>query len=421
MWRTTGLLCLFALTLAACASPGADDDDATDHPDAGASGDDASAPDAAPPDAPPPGELRGVWVTRFAYSTQSGLEAIIDRAAAGGFNAVFVQVRGNGDAYYASTIEPWAQRLTGTLGRDPGWDPLQVAIDRAHGHGIELHAYINALSAWPASGTVPEAEGPRPHPLRAHPEWLAVDSTGTNRDSEYRWFSPGHPEVRAHTAAVARDILTRYDVDGLHLDRIRTPGPDYSRDDVTVAAYDAARADDPALTWADFMRDQVTATVAAVHAVLLEVAPHVKLSASVWGIYEPLPGCNTSRGFSQYYQDSLGWLDDEVMDAIVPMMYWPVEPGACTDWAALLEGFMAGRADRHVWAGMHALDDGAWDFAQVLARVDEARAQQAQGVVVFASTYLDAEPARWADFVGDARTPGPFAEPIATPWMDWKP
>jgi uncharacterized lipoprotein YddW (UPF0748 family) len=377
--------------------------------------------DASPPDAPPAGELRGVWITRFAYSWRAGLEAIIDRAADAGFNAVFVQIRGNGDAYYASTIEPWSERLTGVLGRDPGWDPLQVAIDRAHARGIELHAYFNVFSAWTAASPVPIAEGPRQHALRDHPEWLAVDSTGTNRDGEYRWFAPGNPAVRAHTVAVARDLLTRYDVDGLHLDRIRTPGPDYSRDAVTEAAYDAAVAADPDLTWADFMRAQVSTMVGDLYALIAEVKPQVRLSASVWGIYEPLPGCSTSQGFGNYYQDSLGWLDAEIIDALVPMIYWPIEPGACTDWRTLLDGFMDGRADRHIWAGMHALDDDAWDFAQVSGRIDEARAQAAHGVVVFASTYLDADQARWDAFVGDSTTPGPFAQPIATPWMDWKP
>ncbi|HSD88468.1 MAG TPA: family 10 glycosylhydrolase, partial [Kofleriaceae bacterium] len=106
-----------------------------------------SPPDAStPPDGPTgdadvrPHELRGVWITRFAYTSQASLEAIIDRAADAHFNAVFVQIRGEADAYYRSAYEPWSQRLSGVLGRDPGWDPLQVAIDRAHARGMELHA-----------------------------------------------------------------------------------------------------------------------------------------------------------------------------------------------------------------------------------------------------------------------------------------
>ena len=374
------------------------------------------------PDAEPEtGEVRGVWITRFAWTTQAQLEGIIDRAADANFNAVFVQIRGEGDAYYRSTREPWSRRLTGVLGRDPGWDPLQVAIDRAHARGMELHAYFNVFSAYAASLAIPTAEGPVQHALTDHPEWLAVDSSGTNGDGEYRWFSQGSPAVRAHIAAVARELVETYDIDGLHLDRIRTPGTDYTRDAATTAAYDAAVALDPALTWADFMRGQVDAMVAALHAVIEETKPGVKLSASVWGIYQRLPGCNTSEGHGGYYQDSLGWLAAGTMDALVPMIYWPIEPGACTDWATLLDGFLAGRAGRHIWAGMHALDDSAWDFTAVRSRIDRAREVRAQGTVVFASTYLDQGSGRWDAYVGTSEAPGPFAVPAETPGMSWNP
>jgi len=132
----------------------------------------ASGPDAAPTpgaDAGPTPELRGVWITRFAYSDQAGLEAIIDRAADAHFNAVFVQIRGQGDAYYKSALEPWAARLTGKLGRDPGWDPLQVAIDRGHARGLEVHAYFNVFSAWTAAEAPPLAVGPVQHAVRTNP------------------------------------------------------------------------------------------------------------------------------------------------------------------------------------------------------------------------------------------------------------
>jgi hypothetical protein len=183
---------------------------------------------------------------------------------------------------------------------------------------------------------------------------------------------------------------------------------------VTEAAYQAARDADPSLTWGDFMRAQVTAMVADLHAAVAAVRPAARLSASVWGIYRALPGCSTSQGFAGYHQDSLGWVDAGVIDAIVPMIYWPIEPGACTDWRALLAGFVAGDPAR-VWAGSHALDDGAWEFAALRARIEDARARSAGGVVIFASSYLDEDPARWSAFVGTATDPGPYHEPVATP------
>jgi len=401
------------IALAACSAPAAGTE-----PDPGVA-DAQIDPDAAPDAAVTPGELRGVWITRFSYTTRVQLEAIIDRAAAANFNAVFVQIRGEGDAYYRSAREPWAKRLTGTLGRDPGWDPLQVAIDRAHGHGMQLHAYFNVLSAWSAATAVPQAEGTTQHALRTNPSWLAVIANGTSTDTEYRWFSPGIPAVRAHIVATATDLLANYAVDGLHLDRIRMPGTAYSKDAITVATYDAARATTPSLTWADFMRAQIDQLVAELHAAVVATRPTAILSAAVWGIYDRLPGCTTSQGFADYFQDSLGWLDAGTMDALVPMIYWSIEPGACTDWTALLDSFTTRRGSRHIWAGMNALDDSAWDFSQVRARVHRAR-DVAQGVVVYASAYLDADPARWSAFPGTAVEPGVFFEPAAVPAMSWK-
>jgi len=366
-----------------------------------------------------PRELRGLWITRFAYNSQASLEGIIDRAAGAGFNAVFVQIRGAGDAYYQSNVEPWARGLTGTLGQDPGWDPLRVALNRGHMLGIQVHAYFNALSAWTVSlGAPPMAEGNNQHALYTHPDWLAVTSNGVNEDTEYMWFSPGIPEVRAHIAAVATDLLARYEVDGLHLDRIRTAGRDYSHDAVSNAAFAAAQAQTPALTWADFMRTQVNLTVAEIHAALVATRPRAAFSASVWGIYNPLPGCNTSAGYRDYYQDSRAWLANGTMDALVPMIYWPIAAGACTNWAALLDGFLGERANRHIWAGMHALDDNTFNITEIQSRVAYARTASAQGTVVFASTYLDQGTGRWDAF--DA-VGGPFAQPADVPVMPWKP
>lgn len=403
--RVRAVVALALLTAACNSSSSGERPDANDiAPDA-----DIDAPESVT------GELRGVWITRFGFSTRAQLESIIDRAAAANFNAVFVQIRGEGDAYYNSALEPWAKRLTGTLGRDPGWDPLQVAIDRAHMHGMELHAYFNVFSSWATATPITAAEGTKQHALYVHPEWLAVESDGQNGDTEYRYLSPGIPEVRAHNAAVARDLLSKYAVDGLHLDRIRVAGPDYSRDSVTVAAYNAATSANPALTWGDFMRAQVSDQVAQIHAALVAVRPKAKLSAAVWGIYKTLPGCSTSQGYVNYYQDSLGWLAAGTMDALAPMVYWPIEPGACTDWSKLVDGFVAGRAGRQIWAGMHALDGGAFTFPAIRSRIDVSRVNGTHGTIVFASAYL--EPDRWSEF---SNATGPYADEAPTPAMSWK-
>ncbi|MHB8879716.1 MAG: family 10 glycosylhydrolase, partial [Myxococcaceae bacterium] len=345
-----------------------------------------------------PREVRAIWVTRFSYNTAAGVRTVIDKSAAAGFNVIYFQIRGNGDAYYQSALVPWAKKLSGVLGKNPGWDPLQVAIDQAHLRGIELHAYWNVYSAWPApagcdgSGTctcqpaqgfadsclLPEAvpAGMPEHVLRTHPEYLAVTQAGKSTDSEYYWFSPGNPAVKAHLLAVAGELLTNYAVDGLHFDRVRYPGQGYSYDAASQAAYAALPS--PAPSYADWQRAQINEVVASIYTALKQKRPKAVLSASVWGIYKALPGCNTSQGYGNYYQDSIAWMKGGHIDAIVPMIYWDIGTG-CTDWAKLLDVFMVGSNGRQVVGGMHAYDSSVPQPAKIKARIEYARRVGAAG------------------------------------------
>lgn len=385
-------------------------------------------------------EVRAVWVTRFAYNTAADVKRIIDRSATAGFNVVYFQIRGNGDAYYKSAIAPWAKKLTGTLGKDPGWDPLQTAIDEAHAKGLQLHSYWNVFAGWPVpagcatagtcacqptqgmsdSCTLPEASfaGSADHYLRQHPEGMAVTAAGKSIDSEYYWFSAGDPAVRAHLLAAATELVQKYDVDGVHLDRIRYPGQTYSFDPASNAAYAALPAPKP--TREDWQRSNVSQTVGEIYAVMKQYRPKAVLSASVWGIYKPLPGCNTSQGFGNYFQDSIQWLKDGRIDALTPMIYWDLGTG-CTDWAKLLDGFMAGSTGRHIVAGMHALDSNTVKPDRIRARINYARQVGAAGTSIFASTYLEQNTAdgglAWNSFKG----PGaPYEQDAGWPGMPWR-
>lgn len=388
---------------------------------------------------PTTAEYRAVWVTRFAYNTKTQVEGIIDRAASAGFNVVFFQIRGNGDAYYQSQLSPWAQKLTGTLGQDPGWDPLQTAIDRAHMHGMELHAYWNVFSGWPCGGsgcdcrpeqgkadscTLPPASPPGmpDHILREHPEYMAVTQQQKNADSEYFWLSPGNPAVRARLLAEADELISAYDIDGLHLDRIRYPGSSYSHDAASLAAYEAL----PAATrpsYQDWQRDQVSLMVEGLYKLLKQKRPNALLSASVWGIYKPLPGCSTSQGYGNYFQDSIAWMKNGQIDALVPMIYWGIGTG-CTDWAKLVDGFLAGSNGRPIIAGMHALDNGSPQLSKMTSRVEYARTVGAAGTAVFASTYLEPKTSgspTWSEqWTGFRSEEGPYASDAGTPEIDWR-
>ena len=378
----------------------ADADTDTDA-DADADGDtDADADADADTDPPDDGEMRGVWVDRWTFSTEADVRAIMNGAADAGFNTVFFQIRGNADAYYASNFEPWAKGLTGTLGKNPGWDPLGVAVDEGHKRGLQVHAYVNAFPFW--AGTTPPSESTPRHAYLAHPDWVVVDSGGTAMalNNSYVWMSPGNPEVRQRLVDVTSDIADHYDVDGIHLDLVRYPGSQYSHDAASTANYDGS-------DWGAWQREQVVNAVVAVHD-----AVDVPVTAAVWGIYEDNWGWGTSAGNRDYYQDSYAMLAQGGTDANMPMIYWEVaaHEGDYTDFTTLVKEFVANAHGRHIYAGLNTeLGEDA-----VLACLDSARANGARGVVLFDYGVMHDE--GWlADFGARA-----FPEPKAPPTMPWR-
>ncbi len=348
-------------------------------------------------------ELRGVWVTRWAYDSDDDVERIFSELESAGFNAVYFQIRGTFDALYDSDIEPWSAELTGTLGQDPGWDPLAVAVQQGQARGMQVHAYMNVFPFW--TGTTPPRETTPRHAYLEHPEWVVADSSGTAQElnSSYVFASPGNPQVRARIAAVAADIASRYDVDGIHLDYIRYSDPGYSYDAASQAAYEGSSLDRD-----DWQREQVVETVRGVYRVV-----DVPVTAAVWGIYENSWGWSSvSQGNIDYYQDSRAFLSEGVLDANIPMIYWAVtdEPGDRLDFATLVLDFVSHSYDRHVYAGVTA----ELSYEEVIECVQAARAAGADGVVLF--DYSLASSGGWLQDFGDAV----FSTPASPPPMPWR-
>jgi uncharacterized lipoprotein YddW (UPF0748 family) len=360
------------------------------------------------------GEMRGIWVTRWDYSSAADVTEIMQNISEWGFNAVYFQVRGTADAYYKSAVEPWSKDLSGTLGQDPGWNPLAVAIDEAHARELELHAWLNTFPAW--SGTAPIPPTDPPHILYAHPDWRVVDSSGQPQafNNSYTFVSPGIPGVKDHIVAVVSDIATNYPVDGIHFDYIRYPGPQYSHDSWTLEAFEEAKFDTPGLIWGNFQRQLLSDLVGDAYDAIVAAAPAVKVTSAVWGIYkDDFEWGGTSQGYYDYYQDSHAWVDNGSMDAICPMIYWPLtDPkGGWTDFATLADHHLAGAGTRHVYLGMKS-DQPA--FEEIEAEINYVRQLPAPGFVMFAySTVL-------SKGYGPLLKQTVLASPAPLPAMPWK-
>src|SRR6185436_12132737 len=195
-------------------------------------------------------ETRAVWVVRYALNTTGSVDRVVDVATQMNLNTLLVQVRGRGDAYYLSEVAPRGEDL-GSKPRD--YDPFARILDRAHAQGLEVQAWINVYLVWSA-GRLPRSPL---HVVNAHPSWIAVRADGQKlvemvpeefqeEKIEGMYLAPGNPEVRRHLRDVVRDIVTRYPVDGIHLDYVRNPEPDVGYDVGTRTAFMRELGIDPA-------------------------------------------------------------------------------------------------------------------------------------------------------------------------------
>ena len=260
--------------------------------------------------------VQGVWVVRQAWSSPDQIATVMDQCYQLGLNSVFFQVRGEGTAYYRSSIEPWAREFDW---RDPGFDPLEVACREAHRRGLALHAWVNVMPAW-------RGDTPPDHPQQlynARPDWFLYDQNGKRQP--LGWYSsvnPCLPEVREYLTSVCREIVTRYPVDGLHLDYIRFPvdesprGSDYPHDRKTLALYHQAtgkRPGDSKQAWSAWRADQVTRLVSQISHMVRRQGDDVKLTTAC------TPDMNTAR--NRYFQDAPRWAREDLIDAAIIMNY----------------------------------------------------------------------------------------------------
>lgn len=313
-------------------------------------------------------EFRAGWVTRFdwARGTSSSdqmkrrISDLMEGARNLRMNAVLFQVRGDATVLYPSELEPWSQLLGG---KDPGFDPLKYAIEQAHERNLEFHAYINPV---PVSEERTSAPANPKHIWYKHcapesvPNWLVYKDGKPAPFNEYKWLNTNLPDVQTYIRTVVLDLVKRYDVDGVHYDRIRFPSPDVSDDPWSKARFEGG-ANPKNLEFGEWQTDNITRMLTDIYGAIMQIKPHVKVSGAVWGIYDNtrLPqGTDhatgyswTSSGLQDYRQDSIGWINRGCMDALVPMIYWnmgDMKP----DYDEMVLSFMAGiKNGRHVYGG----------------------------------------------------------------------
>lgn len=382
-----------------------------------------------------PEEGRAIWVPRWDWSTPGGIARIMERAASANFNVVYFQVRANADAFYRSDIEPCAAMLCKRLGGTMTWDPLEVAVREAHARGLELHAWLNALPGWRATyqwtcdELRPSEPGNPKHILLEHPEYAMVDKAGRrmpcphpDKDVEYVYLSPAFPEVRTRLARVAADVVRRYDVDGVHLDRTRYPDRQWSYDRASLEGFGGDPQSDPD-GWAAYRRNLVNAMVKETRDSINAARHGLPLSAAVWPIYDRQAfKWPSSSGVSQFFQDPRAWARDGYLDVAAPMTYFTIAPQKCEyrlnnpDWLCLLDDQVRGvqeESGRHLYVGIAPTMPQRKTVAEVERQVELARERGAKGVVFW--SYGDVDRMK----LWEPLRQGVFREPAAVPRMEW--
>ncbi|MEJ7767269.1 MAG: family 10 glycosylhydrolase [Chitinophagaceae bacterium] len=382
----------------------------------------------------PKRELRGAWIsTHFSLDwpissqtpaqQQTALLNILDQHKATGMNALYFQVRNQSDALYFSTIEPWSSTLTGVQGKDPGWDPLQFAIEECHKRGMELHAWLNPYRAVATASQLP---GFVPgHVAKQHPEWLLNNGSTIT-------LNPGLQAVRDYLLDVILDIATRYDVDGIHFDDYFYPPAPFNDD----ATYNSDARGFPATTAgrADWRRDNINLFIHELYDKLASIKPWVKFGVSPSGIYrsssDPAIGSNTASGANQHYSavyaDTKKWLQEGWIDYLAPQVYWYIgQPGS--DYKILVPWWNNQVTNaRHIYIGqaIYKVNDAAqgvpWaDRSQITQQMRmnrETTYPNVYGEIAFRTAFLRSNPLN----VRDSVRLNIYKKPALVPAMSWK-
>lgn len=319
--------------------------------------------------------VRGIWVTRWEYKTTEDVTSLISRAARFGMTDVFFQVRGRGDAFYRSNLEPWGEELAGKLGRDPGWDPLEVAIREAHSRGLRLHAWINTFPIWSGT-TLPPATQPE-HVYLKHPEWIMSNMMGRTQRLGNRFgyvsASPANPEVQDHIQAVVMDIVGNYEVDGIHYDYIRLPDQNYSYDAVSRGRF---LRDSLSLSYMEFQADEITGMLERISSSARARRPGIIMTATIVSRY--------NRAVGIFAQDPVAWVKNGALDYVIPMMYTP----SFTEFMDMMKGYREVLPAGRMAAGIN-LGVMTDDPYSVAAQVRESLLAGIRGHVLFSLEDVD--------------------------------
>ncbi len=366
----------------------------------------------------PKQEVRAVWLTTVygldwprtkavnettIRKQKEELINILDQLKEAHFNTVLFQTRMRGDVAYRSDIEPYSSIFTGSVGKSPGYDPLAFAIEECHKRGMECHAWIVAIPL----GSKKQVAGLGKSSVTQKRKEICIPYK-----NEY-FLNPGHPATKEYLMKITREIINRYDVDGVHYDYLRYP----ERASGFPDSYDYKRYG-KGRTLDQWRRDNITDIVRYIYNEVKETKPWVKVSTSPIGKYRDTNRYSSLgwNAFDVVYQDPQGWMSEGIQDQIYPMMYFKGNsfyPFAL-DWQEQ-------NNNRHVIPGLgiYFLDpkEGKWKIEDIQRQISFIRNQKMAGQGHYRAQYLMQNTQGLHDeLVGQYYTTEALQPPM--PWLD---
>lgn len=378
----------------------------------------------------PKREFRAAWVTTFSnldwpsnnrLSTAKQQEEFIELLAhfkRSNINAVIVQVRAAGDAFYPSKLAPWSAWLTGTQGKapEPYYDPLAFMIEECRKQNMEFHAWFNPYRA--VSHTKFSSVAPY-HISKVHPDWFFTYG-------ETVYFNPGLPEVKNHILKIIAEVVNNYDIDGIHLDDYFYP---YTIKGLEIPDFETYQTQKTSTeeTIFDWRRNNVNDLVKRMGDTIKTLKPHVKFGISPYAVWrnkkqDPL-GSETLSGqtsFDNLYCDTKKWMEQEWLDYIAPQLYWSIK-SPYTSYTHLIDWWAGHPNKRHLYIGhaiykLNKLDKHSFETAELVDQIYIARSKPSiQGNIYFRA---DAFKKNYQNFI-EIFNEGMYKYPALIPKMSW--
>lgn len=296
-------------------------------------------------------ELRGVWIAtvwgldwpmeKYNADVQKKLYTdYLDLLVGYNMNAVFFQIRGMADAFYESEYEPWSKYITGSAGVRPDYDVLGFLVEEAHKRGIQFHAWLN-----------PYRIATRANKNAAFPKLDAKIPMELVKDYEkIRVYNPALPEVQERIVNIVKEIITKYDVDGIHMDDYFYPSLEKGESLNDAAEY--AKYGSGYSKIEDFRRANVTKAIEKIHNVIVQTRPEVIFSVSPQGNYD--------NNYNALFADVATWTRNGLIDVIIPQLYYSV-----VTFQTRIKWFVDNAFKSHLMAGY-----GIYNFASDASNTD---------------------------------------------------